>query len=138
MRPIRPTSRSDGFKSGLEAKIAKQIMEVTGKPALYETLTIEYTKPERVHKYKPDFSLLEDYGFIIESKGIFDAEDREKHRLVKEQHPHLDIRFVFTRSEAPIYKGSPTTMAMWCNRNGFKYADKLIPIAWFKEVKKKP
>jgi hypothetical protein len=136
MRPTRPTSRSDGFKSGLEAKIAKQIVEVTGKPALYETQTIEYTKPSRTHRYRPDFTLPN--GIIIEGKGIFEAQDREKHLLLKEQRPDLDIRFVFSRSEAPIYPRSPTTLAMWCKKFGFKFADKLIPISWFKERRCNP
>ena len=135
MRPTRRTSsRADGFKSGLEAKIAKQIEEVTGKAALYETQTVEYTKPARVHRYKPDFILPN--GIIVEGKGIFDAADREKHLLVAAQHPDLDIRFVFSRSEAPIYPKSPTTMGDWCRKWGFKFADKLIPISWFKEKRK--
>lgn len=134
MRPTRRTSsRSDGFKSGLEAKIAQQIETVTGEPAQYETQTIEYTKPSRVHRYRPDFTLPN--GIIIEGKGIFEAQDREKHLLLKEQRPDLDIRFVFSRSEASIYPRSPTTLAMWCQKHGFKYADKLIPISWFKEAK---
>ena len=132
MRPTRRASkRPDGYKSGLEAKIAKQIVEETGQPALYEELTVTYTKPERQHRYKPDFILPN--GIIVEGKGIFDAEDREKHLLVKDQRPDLDIRFVFTRSEAPIYPKSKTTMADWCRKFGFKFADKLIPVEWFKE-----
>jgi hypothetical protein len=60
----------------------------------------------------------------------------EKHLLVKAQHPDLDIRFVFSRSAAPLYKGSPTTYAMWCNKHGFVFADKLIPVAWLREGSK--
>lgn len=135
MRPTRRTSsRSDGYKSGLEAKIAQQIVAVTGKPAQYETLTVEWTKPAHLHRYKPDFILPN--GIIIEGKGIFDAADREKHLLVKEQRPDLDVRFVFSRSEASIYPKSKTTMADWCRKFGFKFADKLIPISWFKEKRK--
>jgi hypothetical protein len=132
MRPTRRTSsRSDGFKSGLEAAIAKQIEAVTGGPAQYETLTVQYTKPARVHRYRPDFLLPN--GIIIEGKGIFEAADREKHLLLRDQRPELDVRFVFSRSLAPIYPKSKTTMAQWCDKYGFKYADKLIPISWFKE-----
>ena len=132
MRPTRRTSsRSDGYKSGLEAKIAKQIEEVTGRPALYETQTVEYVKPARKCRYRPDFTLPN--GIIVEGKGIFDAQDREKHLLIREQRPDLDVRFIFSRSEAPIYPKSPTTMGDWCRKFGFKFADKLIPLAWFKE-----
>ncbi len=61
-------------------------------------------------------------------------DDRAKHLLVKAQHPNLDLRFVFSRSKAPLYKGSPTTYAMWCDKHGFKYADKDVPDAWLKEA----
>lgn len=134
MRPIRPTSRKDGYKSALEARIAKQIEQITGKPAKYEPETLRYTKPAREHRYRYDFLLPN--GIIVEGKGIFDAEDREKHILVKEQHPDRDIRFVFSRSQSPIYPKSPTTLADWCRKHGFKFADKLIPIEWFREKEK--
>ena len=39
-------------------------------------------------------------GIIIETKGRFTAADRRKHLLVRKQHPHLDIRFVFENSNA--------------------------------------
>jgi hypothetical protein len=130
-RWARPAPRADGFKSSLEARVAKQIQEQTGKPADYEQETIEYTVPECAHKYRPDFRLPN--GIIVESKGIFDAEDRKKHLLIKTQHPLLDIRFVFTRSAAPIYPKAKTTMAEWCQKHGFLYGDKLIPPSWFKE-----
>jgi hypothetical protein len=58
-------------------------------------------------------------------------EDRKKHLLIREQYPNLDIRFVFTNSKAKINKGSKTTYADWCDKNSFKYADKLIPKEWF-------
>lgn len=132
MRPIRQISkREDGYKSSLEARIAKQIVEQTGQPAAYETLTVEYTKPERKHRYRPDFELPN--GIIVEGKGIFDAPDREKHLLIKEQRPDLDIRFVFTKATAPIYPRAPTTVADWCRKFGFQFAEKVIPLAWFKE-----
>jgi hypothetical protein len=139
MRPTRPTSnRSNvgirkGFRSGLEVKIAKQLEEA-GIPVRYEEQVIKYVKPSREHKYHPDFLLPN--GILIESKGIFETADREKHLLVKAQHPDLDIRFVFSRSAAPLYKGSPTTYAMWCNKHGFVFADKLIPVAWLREGSK--
>jgi len=60
-------------------------------------------------------------------------EDRKKQLLVQFQRPDLDIRFVFSSSKAKITKGSKTTYGDWCNKNGFKYADKLIPESWFHE-----
>lgn len=120
-----------GYRSGLEDKVASQIREVTNSEPEYETRTIYYTKPARQSRYKPDFILPN--NIIIETKGVFDAEDREKHLLIRDQHPEYDIRFVFTRSKAPIYKGSKTTLAQWCEKHGFLYADKEIPKEWFEE-----
>jgi hypothetical protein len=54
-------------------------------------------------------------------------------RLVKEQHPNLDIRIVFSRSSSKINKGSKTTYANWCTKYGFPFADKLIPNKWLGE-----
>jgi hypothetical protein len=122
---------NNGFRSGLEAKISEDLKS-KGVPFSYETLKIAYTVPARGAKYTPDFLLLSN-GIIVEGKGIFDAEDRKKHLLIKQQHPELDIRFVFSRANAPIYKGSPTTHANWAEHHGFKYAEKLVPDAWVKE-----
>lgn len=118
------------YRSGLEDNIAKQL-EGKGLPVSFEAHFLNYTKPETQHKYTPDFLLPN--GIIIESKGLFDVEDRKKHLLIKEQHPELDIRFVFSRSASKLYKGSKTTYADWCIKHGFKFADKLIPVDWLRE-----
>lgn len=121
-----------GFRSGLEKQIADQI-ERAGQTVRFEKMVIKYTVPERVSKYTPDFEL--DNGIIIESKGRFLTKDRQKHLLVKEQHPDIDIRFVFSRSKTTISKTSKTTYAMWCEKHGFKFADKYIPDEWLTEEK---
>jgi hypothetical protein len=125
---------SNGFRSGLELRISEDLKK-RGVPYEYEKLKIEYRIPEREAKYTPDFLLL-DNGIIVEAKGIFDTEDRKKHLLIKEQHPHLDIRLVFSRANAPIYKGSPTTHGAWAEHHGFKFAEKLIPQEWIDEQPK--
>ncbi len=126
----KSSGSSSSYRSGLEERIAKQL-EVTKLPVHFESFFLNYTKPETGHKYTPDFVLHN--GIIIESKGLFDTDDRKKHLLIKEQHPSLDIRFVFSRSTSKLYKGSKTTYADWCIKNGFKFADKLIPVSWLKE-----
>lgn len=121
-----------GFRSGLEEKIAEQLnkMEV---PFQYEKTVIKYLKPAKPSRYTPDFVL--DNGIIIETKGRFMLDDRQKHLLIKEQHPDLDIRFVFTSSKSKISKTSKTTYGDWCDKNGFQYADRFIPDAWLLEQK---
>jgi hypothetical protein len=133
----RPTSKSvglkHGFRSGLEEQVARQLA-AAGLEVAYESMRVEYVKPERKAKYTPDFPLPN--GIIVETKGRFLTEDRQKHLLIKTQHPALDIRFVFTNSRARISKASATTYAAWCEKHGFKYADKVVPPAWLKEKSK--
>lgn len=124
----------EGYRSGLEEKVADQL-EAAGIVAKYEEEVIHYLKPARKSRYTPDFVLPN--GIIIETKGRFVTADRQKHLLVKEQHPNLDIRFVFSNSRTRISKQSKTTYAMWCEKYGFEYADKAIPSMWLKEKKRK-
>lgn len=138
---------SHGYKSGLEGKVAEQITKV-GLYGNYEKVIIRYTIPESSHTYRPDFfptNIAKDIAFnlmfkdkktiLIETKGRFLLADRKKSILVKAQYPNLDLRFIFTNSKAKIAKNSKTTYAMWCGKNGFKYADKLIPEEWLQEIK---
>lgn len=121
------------YRSGLE-EVNSDLLESFFIDSKYEQFYLEYVVPESKHKYTPDFVLPN--GIIIETKGIWDAEDRKKHLLIKQQHPELDIRFVFSRSKTPIYKGSKTTYASFCEANGYLYADKKIPEEWLKEALK--
>lgn len=119
-----------GFRSGLEEAIAESLTS-RGVRFTFEELVIPYVKPEKPAKYTPDFVL--ENGIIIESKGRFLTEDRQKMLLIKKQYPLLDIRFVFSNSRTKISKRSSTTYADWCNKNGFLFADKDIPDSWVKE-----
>lgn len=110
--------------------MAAQI-ERQGLTSVFEQYEVKYLIPESTHTYTPDFILPN--GIVIEGKGIFDADDRKKHMLIKAQHPDLDVRFVFTNANAKLYKGSPTSYAQWCIKYGFQYATKVIPVDWMKE-----
>lgn len=120
-----------GFRSGLEESIAADLTS-KGVGFTYEELTVPYVKPAKPCKYTPDFVILSN-GIIIESKGRFITEDRQKQLLIKQQHPDLDLRFVFSNSRSRISKRSQTTYADWCEKNGFPYADKAVPEDWLKE-----
>ena len=123
-----------GYRSGLEDKLSKQISEA-GLEVEYETDKLAYMWPERKSTYKPDFKLpkANNEYFYIEGKGRFTVSDRQKHLLIREQLPDVDIRFVFSNAQAKLYKGSKTTYAQWCEKHGFAYSDKVIPIEWLKE-----
>jgi hypothetical protein len=131
---VRSNAIRNGWRSGLEEKVAKALTDA-GVPFTYEKTKVRYIKPASEHQYTPDFVL--DNGIIIETKGLFTAIDRQKHMLVKRQHPHLDIRFVFSNSKQRLSKASRTTYGMWCEKNGYLYADKEIPEHWIKERRRK-
>jgi mRNA-degrading endonuclease YafQ of YafQ-DinJ toxin-antitoxin module len=117
------------YRSGLERVVA-EFLKQNKKNFRYEDLKIEW-KDLRYRTYTPDFIL--DNGIIVETKGLFDNEDRRKHLAVREQHPELDIRLVFSNAKAKLYKGSKTTYAMWCDKNEFLYSHRVIPPDWLEE-----
>lgn len=125
-------ARQKGYRSGLEESV-DAILKQTGIDGQYEQHKVLYTIPLSYHEYTPDFRLPN--GIFVETKGRFVLEDRKKHVLIKQQHPELDIRFVFQNSKNKIRKGSPTTYADWCKKHGFLYADKTIPQEWLNERK---
>ena len=126
----KQVAKKYGFRSGLEERIAEQL-DKAGVEYTYEQIKLKYIKPASEHVYTPDFVLSN--GIIVETKGRFLMADRQKHILVKKHNPTLDIRFVFSNSKARISKTSTTTYASWCEKNGFKYADKTIPQEWLDE-----
>lgn len=119
-----------GFRSGLELQIDESL-KANGIDGEYEKYIIEYTKPATTHKYHPDFRLPN--GIFVETKGRFLADDRKKHLLIKAQHPELDIRFLFSNSKTKLSKSSKTTYASWCDKYGFKWAERTVPDEWLNE-----
>jgi hypothetical protein len=127
---------ANGYRSGLEETVSRQIADA-GLPVVYEPKDdkVSYTWPERQSTYLPDFKLPKQGGlhFFVETKGRWTVDDRQKHLLIKEQHPDIDIRFVFSNQNAPLYKGSPNRYCDWCDKHGFQYAHKTIPPEWLQE-----
>jgi hypothetical protein len=124
-----PTSK---YRSGFEQTLANQLQR-SGVAFEYETVKLEYQK---IATYTPDFILPN--GIIIEAKGVWTVEDRTKHLLVRQQHPHLDIRLVFMNAFNKIRKGSNTTYARWCEKKNILYANKTIPKSWLSPTHTSP
>jgi predicted nuclease of restriction endonuclease-like RecB superfamily len=132
------------YRSKIEGEIAKQLrnnkISFDYEPSWGKVV---YTVPSKNSVYNPDFYITTRTGktIIIEVKGIWVYEDRYKHLLLRQQHPELDIRFVFSSSKNRIRKGSKTTYRDICEGKGrgpFKgvvwhYADKKIPKEWLEE-----
>ena len=131
-RKKRKSSPTSKYRSGFEQTLANQLQR-SGVAFEYETVKLEYQK---IATYTPDFILPN--GIIIEAKGVWTVEDRTKHLLVREQHPHLDIRLVFMNAYNKIRKGSNTTYARWCEKKNILYANKTIPKSWLSQTHTNP
>lgn len=125
----RKDAQRAGFRSAFEWDISKAA-KAAGIKYDYESIEIEWEVPAQEKVYTPDFILTN--GVIVESKGRLTKFDREKHLRIQEQHPELDIRFVF-QCDNPINRGSKTRYSDWCKKNNFKYAFKVIPKEWAEE-----
>lgn len=123
-------ARKHGYRSGLEETIAADL-ETKKVNFTYEDEKIVYTVPESKHKYTPDFKIVKgDKVMYIETKGRWVTADRKKLKLVKEQHPELDIRILFQNAKNRISKSSKTTYADYADKIGILWADKKIPDSW--------
>ena len=128
---VDAAGKKHGFRSGLEDRFIQEL-EGYGLEPNYEAKKFEYIIPESKHNYTPDFPLSP--HIVIETKGRWVVEDRQKMLLIKEQYPDIDFRIVFYNANQKIKKGSKTTYAMWCDKHGFKWAHKTIPPEWIEEI----
>lgn len=141
-------------RSGFEDEIIKQL-ESQRIPFEYEPKKLLY----RLSKfYIPDIELSN--KILIECKGEFNKEDRDKMLAVRDMNPTLDIRMVFqqdgyinklsksakkkrldirakrgkvTQEETQELNARRTKYSDWCIKNKFKYAISKIPKEWIYE-----
>lgn len=122
MRPPRLHLEA-AHKSGLEVKFQEQ-SKALGYDLPYEMDRIKYVIPASKHTYTPDFTVTE--NVYVETKGLWTGADRKKAVLIKEQHPHVHILYVFYRDQK-LSKKSTTTYLAWAAKNGLEactFADK--------------
>lgn len=85
----------------------------------YEVTKIPYVIPESNHNYTVDWSLIN--GIHIETKGyLSEHSERRKYVLIKEQHPNIDLRFVFD-NPTKLCGGTKMTHAAWATKYGFPW-----------------
>ena len=114
------------YKSRFEKRFASDLKQ--------RRIVFDYEKHKFSYQpkiYMPEFDL------FVETKGFFNVADRVKHLLIKEQHPDVDIRFVFMNPFTKINRKSSTTYASWCEEHGFQYAKERIPKEWIKASSRK-
>lgn len=88
-------------------------------------------------EYTVDFYIPGRYPIWIETKGYFKSEDRTKHKLIKQQHPGLDIRILFQRDN----QATPNLSYLeWCEKHDITAAvinkkNKIyVPEEWLNEL----
>ena len=127
---IKRGKKSTKYRSGFEDSMATLLrgLRVDFK---YEdkSRVLPYEIPASNHKYYPDWVV---GNMILETKGIWEKADREKILYVLAQHPGLDLRMVFQKPNTPIYKGSKTTYANWCDKKGIKWGTMADVPNWLK------
>lgn len=100
----------------------------------YEVTKIPYTIPESNHNYTVDWTFIN--GLLVETKGyLSDHKERYKYVLLKQQHPDLDLRFVFDNPNK-LCGGTKQTHGAWATKYGFKWCsikDKDQILLWIKE-----
>lgn len=112
--------RGRKYRSKFEADLAKKMPRVPGVKVVYEGIGIDYTL---TRTYRPDWVIYLPDGKIriVEAKGWFRPEDRQKMLAVKKSNPFLDVKLVLSNQKD----------AKWCERHGFDYSLNSIPKVWF-------
>ena len=128
---VDAAGKKHGFRSGLENDFMVALEEYGLEPN-YESKKFEYIIPESKHIYTPDFPLSP--HIVIETKGRWVVEDRQKMLLLIEQHPEIEFRMLFYNANQKIKKGSKTSYADWCDKHGIKWANKEIPQEWIADI----
>lgn len=116
---------SSRYRSKFEASVAASLKQ-RGLAFGYESLPLPYTISA---VYTPDFVLPN--GVIVETKGLFDSDDRRKMAAVKAQHPDLDIRLCFMKADVKLSRAPRSlTYWQWAERHGFLWCEGNIPTTW--------
>lgn len=105
------------FEELVIQKLIDRVPTVTKNPVSSKGVALNYQRPPQ--KYYPDACLPD--GAFLEVKGLFDADDRRKLLLVRDQNPGIVIRICFMRPNTKLNKTSKTTYADWCDKNGFSW-----------------
>jgi|TARA_R100000008_G_scaffold35865_1_gene20437 hypothetical protein len=121
------------YKSRFERRFAADLKQ---RRIVFDYEKHKFSYQPKIKTYTPDFYMPE-FDLFVETKGFFNVADRVKHLLIKEQHPDVDIRFIFMNPFTKINRKSSTTYASWCEEHGFQFAEERIPKEWIKASSRK-
>lgn len=124
------------LRSGLE-KRTKACLDEAKANYTYESERIPYIVPETKKNYIPDFVVITRSGrtMYLEVKGRWLSQDFNKLKLVKQQHPEIDLRMIFQR-DLPIRKGSKTKYSTRATKLGIPFtvsSKGTVPLEWLLE-----
>lgn len=102
------------YRSKFEASLSHDLSEIA--QLAYEANRLSYHIP---HVYVPDWSDSE-RKIILEIKGLFDADERQKILAIKKCNPDWTICFIFMNDKTKITKTSKTSYRDWCEKNGIQ------------------
>lgn len=115
------TGKKIKYRSKLEERIHKK------HPYwLYEPKHLKVTYKVE-HTYQVDFVQPDEQNIYYEAKGYFRSGEARKYVEIQEQHPDIEIVFIF---QNPFNKmpgarrrkdGTFLTMAEWADKHGFRY-----------------
>lgn len=116
---------TESFRSGLELNVAILLRTLKVDYA-FESDTIPFIVPASEHTYTPDFRLTSRSGktIYIETKGVMTKADRDKHLFLREQHPELDIRIIFSNPHTWDRKAKTRSYAKWADELGIIWSGK--------------
>jgi hypothetical protein len=121
------------FRSRFERRFAADLRD---RRIEFEYEQYKFPYQPSVKTYTPDF-YLPDFDLFIETKGLFTYSDRQKHLCIQEQHPDMDLRFVFMAPHNKLSRKSKSTYSSWCTAKGFLFSDERIPKEWTRASSKK-
>lgn len=99
------------FKNKYETSIGAKLFKLK-VPFEYEPQKLPY-KIEST--YLPDFKIND--TLFVESKGVWKADDRRKHLIIKETYPSIIVFLCSMNPNQKIRKRSKTSYGDWCNQH---------------------
>ena len=103
--------------------------EEAGLPVKYETEKLDYIWPERPAYTRRTLAPVARAGLFIETK-VKDVADRQKHLLIRDQCPDVEVRFVFSNANAKV---NAYDLRAILREARHQIRHKTIPIEWFEE-----
>jgi hypothetical protein len=120
-KPPKPKRKRGEFRSKFEARFRDTVLATTGVLLTYEDTVLPFITAPQKRRYTPDWTIKP--GWHLETKGRFDAGNRQKVLYIKQQHPNTRILIVFQNSRDFINKGSKTRYSDWCVKHNIEWCD---------------